>query len=1102
MRKILLVLIVFICSLAVEAQNVVYLQSNKTSYYWNRHGNQNALNALYGNGNWQDLKMETVNTASILVPAVKFIFIDGSNAGTCEFITFLDNNYTALQAWVSAGGTLFLNAAPNECYGKGINLYFGNTLLTYNPSLTGQIVNTTHPIFQNGTFQPCVADVYRGSYFAHATISGTSLSNILTGSKSLPILSEKFWGNGHVIFGGLTLAFINEHAAWTPEPNLFNFYKNLLQYAQKSAAAVASIVSPIPVTKLCAGTSLDISYTTNSPYNAGNNFTAQLSDALGGFTSPTIIGSVAAVASGNIEATIPVNLPAGSAYRIRVVSDNPVVIGSDNGNNITINASPLPTMTVQADITVDCGGVPPLSTIPFSNGIDDGCLISGTSNTSTQTQIPPACGGTITETWTAMDLYQRTIVSVSRTITVNPAVLPTMMALDQMTVDCGGLPQSSTISFSNGLSGNCLISGTSDPSTFSAAPNTAAGGTVTETWTATDDCGRMLAPVSRIITVSAAALPMMTALDPTTVDCGGLPKPSSIAFSNGLNGICLISGTSDPSTLSAAPATAAGGTVTETWTATDAFGRMLAPVSRMITVSAATLPTMTALPAITVAYYGAMPAASTISYSNLLSDVCLISGTSNPSTFTTIPDAKGGPVTETWTATDNLGRTIVAVSRLITVSSASIFNMIAPSTYTASCGNVPAASSIVYGNLGGGKYLVMGKSDLSTRTAMPGVAGGTFVETWTAKDKMGKTIIPVSRIITVSAAKLPFMNAPADITVENDKIPAASSISYSNYSDGSCMLAGTSNTSTLSAMPGANGSKVTETWTATDAIGRNLKSVSRIITVRPAVYITMIAPSGYSLSCGYIPAASRINFGNFSGGNYSIMGTSNLSTKTATPGVAGGTITETWTANDFNGKPIAAVSRTLIVNAASVAVMNAPSAITVAYAKVPAPSQIMYNNYSTGSCSVTDKSNPSTLSGMVPVNGGTVIETWTATDKAGRIVAPVSRIITVKAAVLMLGPGAARSMTSSDILKSKLDVTADDKLSVYPNPARGVINLKVAGDGSKVTSVEITDVLGKVVYSSKHYQSVINLSNHVTGTYFIRVNNNSKITTTKVVMVR
>ncbi len=93
---------------------------------------------------------------------------------------------------------------------------------------------------------------------------------------------------------------------------------------------------------------ITVPYTTSGTFNAGNIFTAQLSDANGSFTAPTTIGSLASLVSGNINATVPHTVAAGTGYRVRVISSNPVVLGSDNGVDMAVdqfNNSIAPTST-------------------------------------------------------------------------------------------------------------------------------------------------------------------------------------------------------------------------------------------------------------------------------------------------------------------------------------------------------------------------------------------------------------------------------------------------------------------------------------------------------------------------------------------------------------------------------------------------------------------------------------------------------------------------------------------------------------------------------------------------------------------------------------
>jgi hypothetical protein len=87
------------------------------------------------------------------------------------------------------------------------------------------------------------------------------------------------------------------------------------------------IIGTIP-TSWCKNTTFNIPYTATGTYTAGNVFTAQLSSALGSFSSPTTLGTLTATTSGTIVGTIPNTVVLGNGYLIRVISSTPSITNS------------------------------------------------------------------------------------------------------------------------------------------------------------------------------------------------------------------------------------------------------------------------------------------------------------------------------------------------------------------------------------------------------------------------------------------------------------------------------------------------------------------------------------------------------------------------------------------------------------------------------------------------------------------------------------------------------------------------------------------------------------------------------------------------------
>ncbi len=82
----------------------------------------------------------------------------------------------------------------------------------------------------------------------------------------------------------------------------------------------------------------------------------------------------------------------------------------------------------------------------------------------------------------------------------------------------------------------------------------------------------------------------------------------------------------------------------------------------------------------------------------------------------------------------------------------------------------------------------------------------------------------------------------------------------------------------------------------------------------------------------------------------------------------------------------------------------------------------------------------------------------------------------------------------------KTNLLSEETISLFPNPTSGVLNINTI---DATTSVEVYNVIGEKVYSSKNLNKGLNsldLSNLSNGSYFVKMNSNNNITTKKVVI--
>ncbi|MES2732684.1 MAG: T9SS type A sorting domain-containing protein [Bacteroidota bacterium] len=160
------------------------------------------------------------------------------------------------------------------------------------------------------------------------------------------------------------------------------------------AAPNAITTSALASSTLCVGSTINVDFIAPCSFDSDNTFTAQLSSATGSFASPVNLGTVTGTTSGSISALIPAGIvAAGTQYRIRVVGNEPVSIGSDNGTDLTIQVYSAAPVLSQSIVTSGTGSTGTVLTA------------TGTGVTSYQWGYYTVLGGSITNLGSTISTY-------------------------------------------------------------------------------------------------------------------------------------------------------------------------------------------------------------------------------------------------------------------------------------------------------------------------------------------------------------------------------------------------------------------------------------------------------------------------------------------------------------------------------------------------------------------------------------------------------------------------------------------------------------------------------------------------------------------------
>lgn len=94
----------------------------------------------------------------------------------------------------------------------------------------------------------------------------------------------------------------------------------------------------LAVTKVCGSDNLAVPFAKTGTFGATNVFSVELSDAAGSFATPLALTTTGA--SSPLSVVIPASVPAGTGYRVRVVSSVPLVAGSTSATVLSIDKAP------------------------------------------------------------------------------------------------------------------------------------------------------------------------------------------------------------------------------------------------------------------------------------------------------------------------------------------------------------------------------------------------------------------------------------------------------------------------------------------------------------------------------------------------------------------------------------------------------------------------------------------------------------------------------------------------------------------------------------------------------------------------------------------
>ena len=489
---------------------------------------------------------------------------------------------------------------------------------------------------------------------------------------------------------------------------------------------------------------------------------------------------------------------------------------------------------------------------------------------------------------------------------------------------------------------------------------------ITRTWIATDECGNT-STCDQIITVVDLTPPIIICPAGVVVECGDDTSPAGTGNAIATDGCGTSTITYSDTVI---PNCANTETIIREWTATDECGNSSTCI-QLIAVVDTTPPVVNCPPDVEIECGDDISPANT----------GFATGTDSCGTVTfTYSDSSVSScgsteiISRTWTGTDECGTSTATCVQIITIVDTTLPVITCPADMTVECGDdtSPANTGSATATDGCGS-VVISFSDSS----VPGCGSTeTITRTWTATDDCGNSI-SCTQIIIVEDTTPPFMDCPADVTVEcgDDTSPTATGTPTGITDTCSGISVGWSDSSA----PGCGLTEViTRTWTATDDCG-NVYSCTQTITVVDTTPPTITAPPDTTVECGNdtSPAAT----GTPTGISDTCSGISVGHSDSSVPGCGlTEVITRTWTATDECGNSTQVIQIITVVDTTP-PVVSCPPDVTIECGDDISPTNTGTPTASDGCGNVSVTFTDSSVPGCGLTE--TITRTWTITDDCG-----------------------------------------------------------------------------------------------------------------------